>query len=197
MKTREERVKWFREARFGMFVHWGIYSLLGRAEWVMHNEEIPKDEYRRLAEKFNPVKFDADAWAQVMQDAGMRYIVITAKHHDGFAMFKSHCSDYNIVDATSFDRDPMAELADACGKRNIKLCFYYSHVQDWYEHRVGWDYPALGRSGKSWNKITEEEDIQWDSSGCSPSKGYCKQCFKKTKGKLPAHRESTGSLGGV
>ena len=162
MKTREERVRWFREARFGMFVHWGIYSLLGRAEWVMHNEEIPKDEYRKLAAQFNPVKFDADAWAQVMQDAGMKYIVITAKHHDGFAMFKSQCSDYNIVDATPFDRDPIHELAEACAGRDIKLCFYYSHVQDWYEHRVGWDYPALGRAGKPWNVITEEEERRFN-----------------------------------
>ena len=157
MKTRKERVRWFREGRFGMFVHWGIYSLLGRAEWVMHNDDIPKDVYRKLAMEFNPVKFNAEAWAGVMQDAGMRYMVITAKHHDGFAMFKSGCSDYNIVDATPFDRDPMAELADACGKRGIKLCFYYSHVQDWYEHRVGWDYPDLGRAGKPWNVITAEE----------------------------------------
>jgi alpha-L-fucosidase len=157
MKSREERVKWFREARYGMFVHWGIYSLLGRAEWVMHNEEIPKDEYRKLAAGFNPVKFDADHWAQVMEDSGMKYLVITAKHHDGFAMFKSHCSDYNIVDATPFDRDPMAELAEACGKRNIKLCFYYSHVQDWYEHRVGWDYPKLGREGNNWHSISEDD----------------------------------------
>ena len=171
MTAREERIKWFRQARFGMFVHWGIYSLLGKAEWVMHHEDIPKHEYRKLAADFNPVRFDADAWVQVMQDAGMKYLVITAKHHDGFAMFKSHCSDYNIVDATPFNRDPMAELAEACSKRDIKLCFYYSHVQDWYEHRVGWDYPQRGRAGKDYWTVTDGEMATFEAyyeSKCKP-----------------------------
>jgi alpha-L-fucosidase len=155
--NKEDRVRWFREARFGMFVHWGVYSLLGKAEWIMHIEDIPRDEYRKIAERFNPQDFDADEWAAIASAAGMRYIVITAKHHDGFAMFKSHCSDYNIVDATPFGRDPMAELANACATHGLRLCFYYSHVQDWYEHRVGWDYPRLGREGKEWWVVTDEE----------------------------------------
>jgi alpha-L-fucosidase len=135
--------KWWKEAKFGMFIHWGLYSILagewngrkveGIGEWIMNRLDIPREEYRKLAAQFNPVKFDADAWVQVAKDAGMKYLTITAKHHDGFAMYHSHCSKYNIVDATPFGRDPMAELAVACKKAGIVLCFYYSQAQDWDE----------------------------------------------------------------
>ncbi|MBC7350741.1 MAG: alpha-L-fucosidase [Thermogutta sp.] len=128
----QDRAAWMDEARFGMFIHWGIYSQLGRGEWVMNREKIPVAEYEKLAATFNPVKFNAEEWVRIAKDAGMRYIVITSKHHDGFAMFGSKVSPYNIVDATPFKRDPLKELAAACQKYGIRLGFYYSHAQDWH-----------------------------------------------------------------
>jgi alpha-L-fucosidase len=140
---RELRLRWWREARFGMFIHWGLYSVLagewngkqvpGIGECIMANARIPREEYAALATRFNPVKFSADEWVRVAKDAGMKYIVITSKHHDGFAMFGSKVSPFNIVDATPFRRDPLRELAVACRKAGIKLSFYYSHVLDWHE----------------------------------------------------------------
>jgi len=153
---RDARLKWWREARFGMFIHWGIYSQLGRGEWVQFNEKIPGREYEKLAATFNPAKFDADQWVKLARDAGMKYIVITAKHHDGFSMFRTKLSPFNIVDATPFKRDPMAELAVACQKYGLKLCFYYSHVREWHNPLAQsfegtanygnfWDYPDESR----------------------------------------------------
>ncbi|OIO92898.1 MAG: hypothetical protein AUJ92_13310 [Armatimonadetes bacterium CG2_30_59_28] len=124
-----------------MFIHWGIYALpagewkgeripsLG--EWIMRNAKIPIEEYARIAGKFNPVRFDAEEWVSIAREAGMKYLVITAKHHDGFAMFKSECP-YNIVDATPYGKDVMEALAAACAKAGIRLCFYYSQAQDWH-----------------------------------------------------------------
>ena len=142
-QTRDDKQAWWREARFGMFIHWGLYAELagewngrqipGIGECIMANARIPRDQYAALAKKFNPVKFNADEWVQTARDAGMQYIVITSKHHDGFAMFGSKVSPYNIVDATPFHRDPIRELAAACRKAGIKLGFYYSHVLDWHE----------------------------------------------------------------
>ena len=141
--------------RFGMFIHWGIYAVPagrwkgreidGIGEWIMHRARIPVSEYEKLAPRFNPVRFDAEAWVQLAVTAGMKYLVITAKHHDGFALFDSPCSEYDIINATPFGRDPMAELADACKKASIRLCFYYSQDQDWH-HPDGfgndWDFDA-------------------------------------------------------
>ncbi|MEZ0325252.1 MAG: alpha-L-fucosidase, partial [Fimbriimonas sp.] len=138
---RNVRMKWFREARFGMFIHWGVYSVPagvyegkeigGIGEWIMHQARIPVDRYRAYAKEFNPVKYDADKWVSIAKNAGMKYIVITSKHHDGFAMFDSKASDWNIVKATPFRRDPLAELAKACHKQGLRLGFYYSQAQDW------------------------------------------------------------------
>ena len=135
-------IEWWREARFGMFIHWGIYAVAaGRwkgeqvpslGEWVMYNAKIPVEEYETLAPQFNPVKFDAEEWVSLAMRAGMRYLVITAKHHDGFAMFDSPSSEFDIVDATPYGRDIMADLAEACQRHGIKLCFYYSQAQDWH-----------------------------------------------------------------
>ncbi len=149
-----ERGVWFRESRFAMFIHWGLYSQAaggwngrvyhGIAEWLMRNARIPVSDYESLAAQFNPLDFDARAWVRLAKVAGMKYIVITAKHHDGFAMFKSAASAYNIVDATPFGRDPIAELADACREGGLKLGFYYSQFQDWHEPDAGgndWDFP--------------------------------------------------------
>ena len=130
---RDTRLAWWREARFGMFIHWGIYAQPkpGDGEWVMHNQKIPVAQYKELAKTFNPVKFDADAWVTLAKNAGMKYIVLTTKHHDGFAMFDSKVDSFNIVDATPFKRDPLKELAAACARQGMKLGFYYSQDQDW------------------------------------------------------------------
>jgi alpha-L-fucosidase len=146
-KTTEQHdahMDWWREAKFGMFIHWGLYAIPARGEWVMNREKIPVAEYAKLATRFNPVKFNATEWVRFAKDAGMKYIVITAKHHDGFAMYGSKVSPYNIVDATPFKRDPMKELAAACAKEGIKLGFYYSQAQDWHHPggavaRGSWD----------------------------------------------------------
>jgi alpha-L-fucosidase len=140
-QQRDARMAWWREARFGMFIHWGLYAVPagfwqgkkmgGLGEWIMCSGKIPVSDYQALASQFNPTQFDADAWVAVAKAAGMKYIVITAKHHDGFAMFKSEANPFNIVDATPFKRDPLKELAAACQKQGIKLGFYYSQDQDW------------------------------------------------------------------
>jgi alpha-L-fucosidase len=126
-----DAVRWFREARFGMFLHWGVYSLLGRGEWVMHNERIPISEYEKLPAQFNPTRFSAQEWVRLARDSGMRYLTITSKHHDGFAMYDSALTRYDIVDATPFGRDVLRELAGECRRQGIKLFFYYSQL-DWH-----------------------------------------------------------------
>ena len=141
--AKEKRLEWFREAKYGLFIHWGLYAIpagewngkrsLGIGEWIMNRLTIPVRDYEKLASRFNPVKFNADEWVRVAKDAGMKYIVITSKHHDGFAMFKSNASAYNIVDATPFKRDVLKELADAAARQGIRLGFYYSQSQDWHE----------------------------------------------------------------
>ena len=150
---RDQQMAWWREARFGMFIHWGLYSVPAGGwkgqqmpeigEWIMSKYRIPIAEYSKLTKRFNPVKFDADQWAEVAKRAGMRYMVITAKHHDGFAMFHSQSDRYNIVDATPFHRDPVAELAAACRKRGLKFGFYYSQTLDWHEQDAGGTEPGL------------------------------------------------------
>lgn len=137
----------FKENKYGMFIHWGIYSTLGGvyqgkrmdeggtgpkvAEWIMRRKEIPRTEYAKLADDFNPTLFDADEWVAIAQAAGMRYMVITSKHHDGFALFDSAVSDFNAVDATPFGRDIIRELEQACKKAGIDFGVYYSHALDW------------------------------------------------------------------
>ena len=139
----DAKMKWFREAKFGLFIHWGLYAIpagewkgeriAGIGEWIMNRAKIPVKEYEQLAARFNPVKFKAEDIVKLAEDAGMKYIVITSKHHDGFAMYGSKVSKYNVVDATPFNRDVLKELADACAKRGIRLGFYYSQAQDWHE----------------------------------------------------------------
>ena len=153
----DQRMAWWREARFGMFIHWGLYavpagiwkgqSIPGIGEWIMYSAKIPAQEYRKLAEQFNPFKFDAAAWVRLAKETGMRYLTITAKHHDGFAMYHSKASTYNIVDATPFGRDPIKELAEECHRQGLPICFYYSQVQDWNEpggYGNRWDFPTQG-----------------------------------------------------
>ena len=160
--AREKRLEWFRDAKYGMFIHWGLYAIpagewkgqrsLGLGEWIMNRLKIPVRDYEPLAKQFNPTKFNPDEWVQLAQDAGMKYIVITSKHHDGFALFKSAASPYNVVDATPYKRDILKQLADACAKRGMRLGFYYSQSQDWHEKDGAgntWDFgPDQDASGK-------------------------------------------------
>ncbi|RYU85920.1 alpha-L-fucosidase [Mucilaginibacter terrigena] len=120
----------FQDMKFGLFIHWGIYSILGDGEWVMHNKKIPYDSYKRLAGFFNPQEFNAKEWVAFAKQAGMKYITITSRHHDGFSMFGTKMSTYNIVDATPYHKDPLMELAKECEKEGIELHFYYS-LLDW------------------------------------------------------------------
>jgi alpha-L-fucosidase len=138
---KDARMAWWREARFGMFIHWGLYSvpagtwdgkqIPSLGEWIMNNASIPVADYKALAAQFNPTGFSAHDIVALAKSAGMKYIVITAKHHDGFAMFDSKANAFNIVAATPFHRDPLKELAEECRKQGIKLGFYYSQDQDW------------------------------------------------------------------
>jgi len=134
--------RWFQEARFGLFVHWGVYSVLGDGEWVMNNRKIRVAEYEKVPAFFNPVEFDPAAWVSLAKAAGMKYITITSKHHDGFAMFDSKVSDWDIVDRTPYKKDVLKMLADECHRQGVKLFFYHSQL-DWHHP----DYYPRGRTG--------------------------------------------------
>lgn len=149
--------EWFSDGKFGMFIHWGPYSVLGGewngkhieqgdiAEWIMERFKIPVEEYRKVAATFNPEQFNAKEWVSLAKNAGMKYIIITSKHHDGFAMFDTKVSDYNIVDYTKFGRDPLRELSEACAEAGLKFCVYYSHREDWenpYAYGNTWDFDS-------------------------------------------------------
>jgi len=173
----EDRLAWFREAKFGFFIHFGLYSVLG-GEWqgrqlpvpggeleqylpddnvelIMQDFRIPLADYRQIARQFNPVKFDAQQWVSLAKAAGMKYLVITAKHQDGFAMYHSKVSTYNIVDATPFKRDPLKELSEACRREGIRFCVYYSQRDDYEDpNSYGnyWDFHEYKRDyEKYWN----------------------------------------------
>lgn len=135
--------QWFQDARFGLFVHWGVYSQLGAGEWVMNNRSIRASDYERLTPSFNPTAYDATAWVALAKAAGMKYITITSKHHDGFAMFDSRVSDYTIVKRTPYGRDPIRQLVDAAAREGIKVFFYYSQL-DWHHP----DYFPVGTTGR-------------------------------------------------
>ncbi len=135
---------WFQDAKFGMFIHWGIYSLLQDGEWVMQNRSIRVPEYETLAPEFNPTRFDAAAWVALAKAAGMRYITVTSKHHDGFAMFDSHVSDWNVVARTPWRHDVIRELADEARRQGLKLFVYYSQL-DWHNP----DYFPRGQTGQA------------------------------------------------
>src|SRR5215475_8457581 len=140
LKARQE----FQDAKFGLFIHWGVYSVLGDGEWVLHNRKLQLHDYERLPKFFDPEKFDAKAWVALAKAAGMKYITITSRHHDGFAMFDSKISDWNIVKRTPYGKDPLKQLADEAHKQGIKLFFYYSqldwHHPDYYPRgRTAWD----------------------------------------------------------
>jgi len=159
--TREQRTEWWRDGKFGMFIHWGLYAIpagtwkekvykSGYSEWIMFSSKIPVETYRQLAGQFNPEKFDAKAWSELAHDAGMTYMVLTAKHHDGFSMYDSALTDYDVTDATPFARDVTGELASACRETGLRFGCYYSVDRDWfrptgpgnrYKQSNTWDYP--------------------------------------------------------
>src|SRR5215831_14306504 len=155
-QQKDARMKWWKDARFGLFIHWGLYSIpagewngeTGHAEWIRTSAQIPLDQYDKFVQQFNPVKFNATEWVKLAKQAGMKYIVITSKHHDGFCMFDTKQTDFSIM-STPFHRDVMKELAAACKKEGIQLCFYHS-IMDWhhpdYLPRRGWetDRPTTG-----------------------------------------------------
>ena len=151
LKAREQ----FQDEKFGVFLHWGLYSMMGAGEWVMNNRNINYQEYPKLAKTFYPSEFDADAWVRAIKAAGAKYITITTRHHDGFSLFKTSASTYNTVDATPFKRDVIKEMADACQRHGIKLHLYYSHL-DWGRE----DYPQ-GRTGLGTGRLKEKAD--WTS----------------------------------
>lgn len=142
----------FQDQKFGIFLHWGIYSMLGQGEWVMHNRDINYQEYRHLADGFYPSKFNANEWVEAFKDAGAKYVTFTTRHHDSFSMFKTAASTYNIVDGTPYAHDVLADLANACHKQGLSLHLYYSHL-DWQRP----DYP-LGRTGKGTGRPTDQQD---------------------------------------
>jgi len=173
--------KWFREAGYGMMIHWGLYALLGGewkgrrmediGEWAQQYFRIPIAEYSRLADAFNPVLFDAEEWVKLAKDAGMKYMVVTSKHHDGFCLFHTKVDRWNVVDATPFGRDVIAELAEACYKHGLRLGLYYSQELDWHEPNGG-GYTA----GKTWCGGKAYWTNNWDFPD-DGAKEYS-QCFR-------------------
>ncbi|MDR0921077.1 MAG: alpha-L-fucosidase [Lactobacillales bacterium] len=162
-------VEWFKEAKFGLMIHWGLYSLLAGeydgqsssnyAEWIQSKFQIPNEEYEKLADAFNPLYFDADKIVSYAKDWGMNYLVVTTKHHDGFAMYQSEVDAYNIVEATPFKRDILMELSVACKKQGLKLGIYYSQDLDWHEaDGGGYLSNHLETAGTTW-------DNSWDFTG--------------------------------
>ncbi|MBR2951016.1 MAG: alpha-L-fucosidase [Lachnospiraceae bacterium] len=178
--------EWFKEAKYGMMIHWGLYSILagewkghrmgGIGEWIQQYYRIPKAEYEQLAKVFNPIYFDAEEWVKLAQDSGMKYMVITAKHHEGFCMYHTKVDRYNIVDATPFGRDVIGELSEACYKHGMKLGLYYSQDLDWHEpNGGGWE------RGKTWAGATGNPgDAYWVNNWDFPNDGQKNytQCFE-------------------
>jgi alpha-L-fucosidase len=158
-------MEWWKDAKFGLFVHWGLYSVTA-GDWkgkpskgnehFMLYERIPVKEYAKIADDFNPVKFDADAWVKAAKDAGMKYVVFTSKHHDGYAMYQSKASDYNIVKTTKWGRDPIKELAAACKKYGLKLGLYYSLGRDWEDPDVPTNWPEKAGRSNTWDFPDED-----------------------------------------
>jgi alpha-L-fucosidase len=154
-QTNPDKMDWWKEAKFGMFIHWGVYSVPagmyngkevnGIGEWIMNRGKIPVTEYKAYAKEFNPIKYDPEAWVKLAKEAGMKYLVITSKHHDGFALFNSKVTGWDVVDATPYGKDLLKPLAEACHREGIRLGFYYSQAQDW-------THPGGAASGGHWDK---------------------------------------------
>ncbi len=161
-QQRDQRMAWWRAAKFGMFIHWGVYSvpagtyqgrqIPGLGEWIMNRAKIPCAVYQQFAKEFNPVQYDPDAWAALAQEAGMKYIIITAKHHDGFCMFPTQASKWNIVDATPYGKDVIGPLADAARRHGLHFGLYYSQAQDWNN-------PGGAAIGGHWDKAQDAKTM--------------------------------------
>ena len=183
----DKRMAWWRDARFGMFIHWGAYSIPagvykgkeidGIGEWIMDHAKIPIPEYEKFVRQFNPVKFNAEEWVKIAKHAGMKYIVITSKHHDGFCIWDSKVSGYDIMDFAPFKRDILGELADACEKEGIKLCFYHS-IMDWHhpdakgenfpDYRDNYLKPQLAELVNNYNPYVLWFDGEWIKEWTEP-----------------------------
>jgi alpha-L-fucosidase len=163
---RDRRMEWWRDAGFGMFIHWGVYSIpagiykgqevKGIGEWIMHSAKIPVQEYEEYAKAFNPTKFDAKEWVKIAKQAGVKYIVITSKHHDGFCLWDSKVTEYDIMDTSPFKRDILKELTEACKAAGIRMCFYHS-IMDWHhpDAESKKDYPHQNSENPDWNNYRE------------------------------------------
>ena len=193
-----QRVLWLQDARFGLFIHWGLYSVLAGdwkdkrmeylGEWIMSKFRIPNAEYSQLAKQFNPQRFDADEWVSLAKAAGMRYLVFTAKHHEGFAMYHSKCDPYNIVEASPFGRDPLKELAEACQRQGLTLGLYYSQDLDWHEPNGGDAGPdVVDNFGMSWGNT-------WDFPDYS-AKNYAQYFNDKVKPQVRELLTNYGPIG--
>jgi len=164
---REKNLKFWKSLKFGLFIHWGIYAIPAEGEWYMYNSKVPVKEYEKYASQFNPENYDPEKWVLMAKDAGMKYIVFTTKHHDGFSMFKTDVDSYNVVDATPYGKDTLKELAEACRKHDMKLGLYYSHVREWrhplaqsYEPKSGRP-DLIGNYGNFWDYPDEnKKDLQ-------------------------------------
>jgi alpha-L-fucosidase len=178
LKARQE----FQDDKFGMFIHWGVYSVLGDGEWVFHNRKLTLQEYERLPHFFDPEKFDAKTWVSLAKAAGMKYITITSRHHDGFAMFDSKVSDWNIVQRTPYAKDPLKMLADECHRQGIKLFFYYSQLD--------WHHPDYFPRGK-----TAMDKGSWDNG--RPDHGDWNAYLDYMNGQLRELLTNYGPVGGI
>jgi alpha-L-fucosidase len=173
LETRE----WFQDSKFGMFIHWGVYSVLGDGEWVMNNQKIDKQTYQKLPGFFNPISYDPKEWVSLAKAAGMKYITITSKHHDGFAMWDSKLTDWDIVDRTPYGKDVIKMLAGECKKQGIKLFFYHSHL-DWFQE----NYFPRGNTGQTAGR---------------PEKGDWYKYLDYMDGQLTELLTNYGEIGGI
>ena len=169
--------QWFQDSKFGMFIHWGVYSVLGDGEWVMNNQSIDKQTYQKLPAFFNPISFDPGEWVSLAKAAGMKYITITSKHHDGFAMWDSKLTDWDIVDRTPYGKDVLKMLAEECKRQGIKLFFYHSHL-DWFQE----NYFPRGNTGQTTGR---------------PEKGDWYKYLDYMDGQLTELLTNYGEIGGI
>jgi alpha-L-fucosidase len=169
--------QWFQDSKFGMFIHWGVYSVLGDGEWVMNNQKIDRQTYQKLPAFFNPISYDPKEWVALAKAAGMKYITITSKHHDGFAMWDSKLTDWDVVDRTPYGKDVLKMLADECKKQGIKLFFYHSHL-DWFQD----NYFPRGNTGQTSGR---------------PEKGDWYKYLDYMDGQLTELLTNYGEIGGI
>ncbi|MEN8117934.1 MAG: alpha-L-fucosidase [Bacteroidota bacterium] len=199
--SQEERMAWWENARFGMFIHWGVYSDYGgewngtdygkdtggpSAEWIYLTADIPKKEYEKKAFEFNPVNYDPEEWVRLAKEAGMKYMVLTAKHHDGFALFDTRATDWNIVKSSTYKKDIIKAYVDECHKQGMRVGLYYSHEKDWYNHKkvrrdtsaVSKDYTEIVRTHlKELLTNYGQIDLIWFDMGINQHRELNQMCY--------------------